>query len=170
MQRPLMNSAEYWLHEPGATLLLCLIVLRGLLGLVIARELWLFDTHLAGGSLLLALLYLSGTFLPPRFGRPLGYLLGALAWLGSLALLVSLTAIPPRYVWPWYDLPTALVWTAVAVFIGAAALRWGFARQWNGQLRSHGFAWIRRWAEGRPFYARLLAHRTLRTLGYRGDR
>ena len=169
MSGPLVSRLEVRLHEGGIAALVIVALGRGLLGLVLERKLWFFETHIVGCCLLVALLFLSGCLLPRWFGTAVSYLGGLAAWGGAITMLLAVVTLRPRYIWPWYDLSAIAVWFAIACLVAAIALRIWLQRRWVGELQGHGFAWIIEWAKNRAFYPRLLAQRTLNLLGYRGE-
>ena len=159
MKRALVSRYELWLHTGGALALWAGAAIRVGWGYAMTRNLWLLDSQIAAVSLLLAALYLTGSLVPRIYGGYVSTLLGGLAWLTAFSLL-------PRYGWPTTQLADWLLIYAVAMLLLAVLVRALLRRRWYGQLRGHGFVWMEEWAEPRALYARLLALRVMRSLGY----
>lgn len=159
MNRELVSRYELWLHKGGALALWAGVLIRVGWGYAMTRNLWLLDSQIAAVSLLLAALYLTGSFVPRSYGSSVSTLLGGLAWLTALSLL-------PRYGWPTTQMANWLLVFAAALMLLTLLVRAILRRRWYGQLRGHGFVWMEEWAEPRALYARLLALRVMRSLGY----
>lgn len=184
-ERPLVMRHEYWLAEGAALALIAALllrggtnwlppVLRGNTNWLQVVKLGLFDSQLLLGCLLLAALYLAGSFVSRRLAGVILHPVGGLAWLVALVVLVSLIPLPPwRDLW-WYSpllrrplSDTTLLVGAVLVVI-AAGVRFVSGRRDLALMTGHGYRWILDWAAVRPLYARLRARALLRALGYRG--
>jgi hypothetical protein len=161
MQRPLVPRELIWLCETGALALYAGILFR-LSMIFFMHHSWLLDTQIAGACLLLALLNFCGSAVPRAFGDPLMYLLGALLWICALSMI-------PRYLWPTTQLSNSLL-VAAAVMLGLAfAFRFARQQRWFSRMRGKGWQWILDWAGEQPFYARRLAQKALRAIGYREE-
>lgn len=173
-ERPLVMRHEYWLGEGAARLLVAALLLRGGSNWLLTRKLGLFDTQLLLGCLLLAALYLAGSFVPRRLSAMLAQPFGIAAGLMALVILLSLIPLPPwRDLW-WYSpllrqqlsdatLICGAVLLALAVIARLVLRRWELAA-----MTGHGYRWILEWAAGRPLYTRLRARALLSMLGFHG--
>lgn len=155
----LVHRAETLLHAGGVWALLIALAWRGAFGYYIDRHTWYLHSQLAAVPLLIAALLLAGTLLWRQAGYWATGLLGGAAWVCASSLL-------PRYGWSRAPLPRWLLIAALCVLALAWLYRWARLRRWTVLLRGHGYEWIAGWAGERPLYARLLATRTLRLLGY----
>jgi len=173
-ERPLVMRYEYWLGEGAAWVLVAALLLRGGGNWLLTRKLGLFDSQLLLGCLLLAAIYLAGSFVPRRLSAALAQPFGLVAWLMVLVMLLSLIPLPPwRDLW-WYSpllrrplSDTTLIWGA-AVLVLAVIARLVLRRWELAAMTGHGYQWILEWAAGRPLYARLRARALLRMLGFHG--
>jgi hypothetical protein len=162
MNRELVSRYELWLHN-GATLALwAAVVIRVGWGYAMTRNLWLLDSQIVAVCLLLAALYVTGSLVPRSYSAAVSTLLGTVAWLAALSLL-------PRYAWPTTHLANWLLIYTAALLLLALLLRAVLRRRWYGELRGHGYAWMEEWAQPRALYARMLALRVMRSLGYRQE-
>jgi hypothetical protein len=129
-----------------------------------ARQIWLLDTQALVIPLFIGLAVFAALFVARELSAPSTAICGLVAWGLALSLI-------PRSLW-WQspalraELPLWLQCAGVAVLLIALAARAVLARRWLAQLRGHGFQYIYDWAAGRPYFARLLAVRVLRSLGY----
>lgn len=137
---------------------------RLVFGLVVARQIWLLDWQILLAPVLISALILCALFAPGVWSAPAGFVFGCLAWLAAVTMF-------PKHLW-WQspllrqELPDWLLIAGGAVLLACLVLRQVLARRWYRQLRGHGYEWIIHWAEAKPFEARALARRVLRTLGY----
>ena len=160
--RALAHRAELVLHEGGGWVLTAFALTRLASGLALEHVRWLLDSQVLACCLLLGLLQLSGTVLPRRMGYLASGLLGGFAWITAASFI-------PRYGWPhWHAGPWGLG-IALSAFALCVLHRLARRRRWLGILSGHGYEWILSWAEERPLYARVLAKRALRSLGYAGQ-
>lgn len=160
MERPLIPREFSWLVQLGSYALLAAALLR-LSMLLLLHSNWLLPSQIIGVSLLYSLLLLAGTQVPRAIGDSLMYLLGGLCWVMALSFI-------PRYLWPTGYQPAWMYYGSLGL-LAICLLYSGARRQrWYGRMRGKGWEWIRDWAEDKPYYARRLAGRVLRTIGYSG--
>lgn len=162
MQQALVTRFELWLLIGGAWALWLAALLRTGWGYAVSRHLWLLDTQIAAGCLLLCVLYCVGTFIPRTYSAVASLIVGGAAWLLALSLL-------PRNGWPVTPLADWLLVYCGAMLLLALLLRAILRQRWLAQLRGHGFAWMQEWAAERSLYARTLTVKVMRGLGYRPD-
>jgi len=161
--RALVHRAELILHEGGGWVLIAFALMRLASGLAIEHVRWLLDSQVLACCLLLALLQLCGTVFDRRTGYVASGVLGTAAWAAALTLI-------PRYGWPRWHAGPWLIGGALALLVLCVLYRLARRRRWLAILSGHGYEWILSWAEERPLYARILARRVLKSLGYRGER
>jgi hypothetical protein len=163
MRQPLISPVENFLHNWGLIIVWAALGMRFALPMVLMRHSWVLDGQVVAVGLITCLLNLAGTLLAGPAGRAASSLLGLAAWLIAASMV-------KRYLWPTTQLPDWLVWTAVAMAALSFVYRAVKRRGWFAELQGHGWEWILAWAAGRPLYARALALRTVRSLGWRSER
>ena len=158
MERQLVSRFEYWLVQGGLYALLAAMLGRLAVGYIVDRHFWLLESQLAVCMLLISLLYVSGSLVAGIAGQAGVGATGLLLWLCALSLL-------PRFGWPVAPLARWVGIVLLVLLVFSMTLKNLKTRRWLIQLGGHGFEWIEDWAQGKPFYARLLALRVMRALG-----
>ena len=158
MERQLVSRLETWLVQGGLFALLAAMLFRLAFGYLSDRHSWLLESQLVACLLLVSLLYLSGSLVAGIAGQAAAGGTGLLSWLCALSLL-------PRFGWPVAPIPKWMFVVALMLLGFSMTLKNLKTRRWLVQLRGHGFEWIEEWAQGKPFYARLLAMSVIRSLG-----
>jgi hypothetical protein len=159
MQRPVLPF-EIWLHQYALAALWLMLLLRVGLPLLVYKQQWLLHSQLLAALLLSALAITSALFVPRAYGLSLNGLIGLCCWAAALSFI-------PRYFWPTAPRPLWQFALAIVYLLAALLLRTIYLRRWTIRLRGHGWAWMLEWAEERSLYARLLAWRIMRLLGWR---
>jgi hypothetical protein len=158
MQKPVLPF-ELWLHQYALAALWLAVLLREGLPLLLYRQSWLLPSQLLAALLLSAAAISAALLLPRAYGLSINGLLGLSCWAAAISLA-------PRYLWPTAPRPLWQLVLAAAYLLAAILLRSIYLRRWGLLLRGHGWAWMLDWAAERPLYARLLAWRNLRLLGW----
>lgn len=160
--RPLVTRAESAFQEGAGLALWVALVFRLAQGYLADGHLWLLHSQILSACLLLALILAMGSLIPRRAGTPVAVLVGGVTWAAALSMI-------PRFGWPLAPVGPWLLGLGAVLLGAATVLHFVLRRRWLAQLRGHGYRWILRWAEERPFYARRLARGVLRDLGYRPE-
>jgi hypothetical protein len=161
MQRPVLPF-EIWLHQYALAALWGALLLRELIPLALYRQSWLLHGQLLAALLLSASAVCAALFVPRAYGLALNGLLGLLCWACALSFF-------PRYFWPTAPRPLWQLALAGLYLLAILVLRAIYLRRWQMRLRGHGWAWMLDWAVERSLYARLLAWRSLRLLGWQPE-
>ncbi|MCC7477103.1 hypothetical protein IT575_01480 [bacterium] len=159
MERALISREHRWLLDFGLLALMAAAVYR-FSAIAWGHGNWLLPSQIIGICLLLSAAFLAASLLPRFIGDSLLYLLGIGLWAAALSFI-------PRYGWwPTGSRPAWAYYGALALL--AVVLLYCFARRqrWYGRMRGKGWEWIQDWAHDKPYEARKLARRVLRTLGY----
>jgi hypothetical protein len=175
MQRQLISPAESFLHNWGLLILWAAVGVRLLLPLFFSSGMllkpsallhnsWMLPSQWIGVGLLTAALNLAGSLIGGGTGRGASYVLGTLAYAAALSLM-------PQYLWPQMENPPlVLVYGALVLAALSFGLRLLRQQRWAAELQGHGWQWMLDWAEGRPLYARVLALKTVRALGWKSGK
>lgn len=158
----MVESWERRLAHWGLGALLVAVVLRHILPWLLWRSPWLLDSQIIAAAVLWSASLAAGSLLSGSGGRGASACLGCACWLTAVSLV-------PKYLWhlpggrPQYQLVIA------GALLGLALLsRWYMLRRWSLELTGLGWEAVQSWALERPLYARCLAERRLRLLGWRG--
>jgi hypothetical protein len=167
--RRLIEPLERWLLDWASLALGLGLLWRLLAGLLLwggLRHPWppagLIDSQLVALALAGAALISVRCLVPRDYTAAGGLVVGLAAWGLALALL-------PRYGlfihWPLGPVGSGWYAAAGGALLAALAAQFVQGLRWRKQLRGHGVAWTREWAQDKPYAARKLALRALRYMG-----